>query len=554
MPRARPDATALRARIAEAWASAVYPGDDQICAPTYDDEGVAAYFRGRSWQGHDVASLRYHEAGLSFFTAAAFAYYLPAYMIAVIDDAATADVIYDGVLFHLSPTQLGRTWADRYLARLAQLTPTQRAVIIDYVQWCDDGRDCREIAATVDYLRTGTVAASASLRDQLLQLAGGSPESRSLRLGHTSVRDEQLAGLAELSAIAELDLSGTAITDAGLAALAGAPGLRVLELRGCSQLTAAGLAHVARLPRLEELYLSNAELDDAAVAALAPLALVRIDVTHARRVTDAGWAALDVSRLEHVDAFGVALPAAVLDAARRLTRLTVHSLDDAALHALAGVPLVELDVSEAEHVTEAGLAALGTIASLASLKIGKLVARWPAGFPALAKLVLLSTELRPERCAGLAALPALSELRLFGGGCEPGALAALAASTTLRSLTLWCPRAPGSLAELAGNASLTSLRIHTGAVTAPELAGLAQLSALTALRLSDLIEFDASQLARLPQLCELVLDDTPLDDLGLAALAACPGLRSIRLARTQTPAASLAAFRTAHPDVALVAV
>jgi hypothetical protein len=244
----------------------------------------------------------------------------------------------------------------------------------------------------------------------------------------------------------------------------------------------------------------------------------------------------------------------MLGAARRLSRLTVRSLDDAALRALAGAPLIELEVSEAEPITEAGLAALGTIASLASLKIGKLAARWPAGFPALAELVLLSSELRPERCAGIAALPALSELSLFGGSCEPGALAAVAGSTALRSLTLWCPRAPGSLAELAGNASLTSLRIHTGGVTAAELDGLAQLPALTALRLCDLIDFDVSQLARLPGLRDLVLENLLLDDSGLAALAACPGLRSIRLARTQTPAASLAAFRTAHPDVALVEV
>jgi hypothetical protein len=46
--------------------------------------------------------------GLSFFTAAGFAYYLAAYLIAVLDDAATADVIYDGILLHLSSELYGR--------------------------------------------------------------------------------------------------------------------------------------------------------------------------------------------------------------------------------------------------------------------------------------------------------------------------------------------------------------------------------------------------------------------------------------------------------------
>jgi hypothetical protein len=51
-----------------------------------------------------------------------------------------------------------------------------------------------------------------------------------------------------------------------------------------------------------------------------------------------------------------------------------------------------------------------------------------------------------------------------------------------------------------------------------------------------------------------VLDDTPVDGAALAALGACPGLQSIRLARTQTPAASIAAFRAAHPGIAVVEV
>jgi uncharacterized protein DUF6714/Leucine Rich Repeat (LRR) protein len=555
MVAARPDPVALRAQIVEAWQPAVYPGDEQICTPTYCDEGVAAYFRGRGWQGHEVASLRYHEVGLSFFTAAGFAYYLAAYLLAVLDDAAAADVIYDGIVFHLSPAQLGRTWADSYRARIARLTPAQRDAVVAYLGWCDDGRGDPELAATIDYLRTGTVAAPASPRDQLLQLAGATPDARSLRLGHTTVSDAQLAGLAELPALVELDLGGTAITDAGMAALAGAPGLKVLELRNCTQLTAAGLGHVGRLAQLEELYLSNADLDDAGAQALAPLALVRLDLTHARGLTDAGWAALDVARLERLDAFGIAVPAGVLGAARRLTKLVVKSLDDAGLGALAGAPVKELDVSDADRVTEIGLAALGTVASLTSLQLGKLAAaRWPAGFPALEQLVLLSTELGAGLASGIAALPVLSELRLFGGGCAPGALAALAASTCLRSLTLWLPRAPDSLAELAGNTSLASLSLHTGAVTAAELDGLARLPALTTLQLSEVRDLDVTQLVRVAQLRELVLEDLPVDDAGLAALAGCPHLRSIRIARTQTPAASLAAFRQAHPGVALVAL
>jgi hypothetical protein len=50
----------VRAAIHRAWQASQPPPPDRISAPTYDDEGVAAYFRGRTWQNHEVATLRYH--------------------------------------------------------------------------------------------------------------------------------------------------------------------------------------------------------------------------------------------------------------------------------------------------------------------------------------------------------------------------------------------------------------------------------------------------------------------------------------------------------------
>ena len=108
----------VRAAIRRAWHASKAP-PERISEPTYDDEGVTDYFRGRTWEHHAVAALRYHEVGLSFFTVEAFCYYLPAYMLAVLEDLDAADVIYDGIVHHLSPTHLGRQWADSYRARMA---------------------------------------------------------------------------------------------------------------------------------------------------------------------------------------------------------------------------------------------------------------------------------------------------------------------------------------------------------------------------------------------------------------------------------------------------
>jgi hypothetical protein len=215
----------VRDAIRAAWKDAVRPPDDRISAPTYDDEGVSAYFAGRSWQGHEVKALRYHSVGLSFFTAEAFCYYFAAYLLAVLEDILAADVVYDGILFHLSPTQLGRQWADDYRAKIAGFTDEQRGAIVAYLAWCADRYEQgslrrHEIDDTIVYLTSGQVRAAVSPADRLLALSGDigpAAEVRWLRLSHTKVTDEDLAGLEAFHSLRELDLGGAPISDAGAA-------------------------------------------------------------------------------------------------------------------------------------------------------------------------------------------------------------------------------------------------------------------------------------------------------------------------------------------------
>ncbi len=71
------------------------PPDPRSLTDTYDDEGVGEYFGGRPWRGHNPYDLRYHSCALSFFTAPAFRYYLPAFMLATINSRREADIIPD---------------------------------------------------------------------------------------------------------------------------------------------------------------------------------------------------------------------------------------------------------------------------------------------------------------------------------------------------------------------------------------------------------------------------------------------------------------------------
>lgn len=566
----------IRAAIHHAWQDSAPPPPDRISAPTYDDEGVAAYFCGRTWREHEVAALRYHSVGLSFFTAEAFCYYLPAYMLAVLADPEAADVIYDSILFHLSPEQLGKQWADSYRARIAGFTEEQKRAISAYLSFCgarcdDDSHSRREIDETIAYLAGGPARVADTPTARLLQLAGhgdrAAAEISRLSLSSTTVCDGDLAGLAAFPSLRELDLASTQLTDAGLAQLA-APAvaaalgsLQRLDLSGGTQLTAAGLGHLAALPRLAELKLSNTNLDDAGLAALAPLALQRLHLIHAHRLTDSGWRALDVSALEELAMFGVSAPDALLrrlGEVGKLRRLDCKSVSEAGLVSLCrNRALAHLEVSEAATIGAAGLAALATLPALQRLQLGGLpCARWPAGFPALTELTLLDSELDAEGAAGLAQLPALAELGFFGVRLGAGALGQLARLRALRRFTLWCQGVgDDSLRELAGS-PLQELSVHRAAVGNAALAVVEQLPELTELRLDGLAIDDQAMrhLSRAAKLRALQLDAVPVGDTGLAQLARCPALRTLQLSGTRATAEGIAALRLAAPRMEVVEV
>jgi hypothetical protein len=90
----------VREQIVEAFAATPRPCDDAIAVESYDDEGTAEYFHGRAWQGHPAERLRYFSSSMSFFTPEAFRYFLPAYMLAELDDPKEADIIAESIAFH----------------------------------------------------------------------------------------------------------------------------------------------------------------------------------------------------------------------------------------------------------------------------------------------------------------------------------------------------------------------------------------------------------------------------------------------------------------------
>ena len=93
------------------------------------DEGATECFSGKSWTSLDVDMLRYHSIALYMFTPEVHRYYLPAFMIASLEQPTKADVIPLNIVHHLSMYKEPYWWE-----RVRALSPLQCAVVSDFVR------------------------------------------------------------------------------------------------------------------------------------------------------------------------------------------------------------------------------------------------------------------------------------------------------------------------------------------------------------------------------------------------------------------------------------
>jgi hypothetical protein len=146
-----PAADEVKTLIRKAFAQAPYPGDDHLLRSQGDEpDEVADLFRGKDdWSA--LAPDFVDRAGaaspsaLSFFSPAAFRFYLPAYLLADIDD----QLVYTDPLFYLyfgldeatrrrpAGTAGGPalTWWEAQQEHLAPMSAAEAAAVVAYLRW-----------------------------------------------------------------------------------------------------------------------------------------------------------------------------------------------------------------------------------------------------------------------------------------------------------------------------------------------------------------------------------------------------------------------------------
>lgn len=131
------DKQAIIENIERAWVNVPYPGDDRIFTPdSNDDEGIRDYFSGTSWHGHAPEELRGHCSAIStFFTPEAYHYWLPAYLIAAVEDPEELSQGVDAILDSLKPEGIFEFPEQKM--RLELLTQDQLLAVIEAVEYLE---------------------------------------------------------------------------------------------------------------------------------------------------------------------------------------------------------------------------------------------------------------------------------------------------------------------------------------------------------------------------------------------------------------------------------
>lgn len=136
--------------IREAFKDSQYPGDDYLATITEggdNDEplGVKAAFKGKHWHEATLSTLNIEKSALSFFTPAAFRFYLPAYLIVVLEQWEQAGILVEFVLYSLMPKDDDEILKPWFYERIDGFTNLQVQVIrkfLDvYATLSDDPED-----------------------------------------------------------------------------------------------------------------------------------------------------------------------------------------------------------------------------------------------------------------------------------------------------------------------------------------------------------------------------------------------------------------------------
>tara|TARA_B100000745_G_scaffold12406_2_gene9258 strand:- start:497 stop:991 length:495 start_codon:yes stop_codon:yes gene_type:complete len=138
------DYSDLVLEIKNAWSNTYYPGDQNIFTKSsYDDEGITEYFIGTGWENHEIRDLREYCSALPlYFTPAAFHYWIPAYLIAALEDPDELSQGIDAIVDSFLVQKQGSRQENEVNNKLAHFSREQLRVTVSAIEaiteWLED--------------------------------------------------------------------------------------------------------------------------------------------------------------------------------------------------------------------------------------------------------------------------------------------------------------------------------------------------------------------------------------------------------------------------------
>lgn len=380
-----------------------------------------------------------------------------------------------------------------------------------------------------------------------LQSLTGMKELRRLWAGDTFVTD--LAPLAGLTALEDLDLHGTGIDDRSIAHLSGLKKLRRLNLQG-TNLSDTAVSTLETLANLESLNLYRTKLSNAGLKRLGTLAKLReIDIRYTR-VTAAGVdgfrASVPRARVQFAGGSARSISSAPPPAGRDASLISawIRSIGGSVESAEGRVSLRGVPLSEAALAAVARMPGVRVL-DLEATDLGDGAVAQLAGIPNLVELSLNSTQLSDVGLGQLGELRQLKRLSVDNTFVEGAGFSKWPADAALEQLNaLGTPINDSGLADLARLKRLQRLNLAETDVTA---AGLNRITGLrlTELNLSAADIGDDAPIDRFPTLRVLSLRDTRISDLIVdRKLRQLQNLQTLDLGRTRVSNAGMDGLST----------
>ena len=346
-----------------------------------------------------------------------------------------------------------------------------------------------------------------------------------LSISSPSVNDQNFALLSKMPKLQTLLMLNCGITDEGLKSVPDFPELKVLNLRGCANMTDAGMESVAKAPKLDNLALLYTKIGDEGVIALKGMKLRALDLRGLRLTGSACQALAEMTTLESLK----------LRNAREIMDYSFQELKT--LVNLKSLSLEDL------AITDSALEILPNFTNLKELVIMRTDMMDVSPIGQLKNLKKLT--LREMTCDldFLAEMPQLEELFFAESIVRDADMQFFEGLVNVKTLDLWNTQLGDKALELFGKMpKLTTLNIKNCAkISDAGIAELAKSESLTSLNLSENGKATDD-------------DGKPLvSDKALESLKDCKSLKelNIYLCPSLTEDA-IKAFTQARPDVKVI--